>query len=73
MTPEEKANELVEKNKPFCGGYVGGKINKHFSIDCALIAVNEIFQAIDWHKFETPNVEIDFWQEVKNELLKMKS
>ena len=73
MTPKEKANELVDKYIPCCGGYVGGKINKLFSIDCALIAVDEILQAIDWHRFETPNVEIDFWQEVKNEILKMKS
>jgi len=37
-----------------------------------LNAVLRIKQAIDWHEFETPNKEIEYWQEVNNELLKMK-
>jgi hypothetical protein len=72
MTPQkEKANELVEKYQSLVPSEFGG-MDKNLAIDCALIAVDEILQAIDWHKFETPNVEIDFWQEVQNELLKMK-
>jgi hypothetical protein len=72
MIPEEKAKEIFDKMY-FVDDVMG---NYPMCFDtakkCALIAVDEILQAIDWHKFETPNVEIDFWQEVKNELLKMK-
>lgn len=38
---------------------------------CALIAVDEIISAIDWHEFETPNKEIEYWQEVKTEIQKL--
>ena len=66
MTPQEKAKGIFDKMKGF-------RVKHSHSKQCALISVDEILQAIDWHEFETPNVEIDFWQEVKNELLKMKS
>jgi len=39
---------------------------------CALICVEEIIKAIDWHDFETPNKELNFWEEIKEELNKMK-
>jgi hypothetical protein len=82
MNPKEKAKELVSKFEDaefnckdcvmmYCDVRCTILSNKE-AVICALIAVDEIFQAIDWHKFETPNIEIDFWQEVKNELLKMK-
>jgi len=73
MTPKEKAKELIEKFRNvdvYSADYMSSSSFDY--LHCALIAVDEIFQAIDWHKFETPNIEIDFWQEVKNELLKMK-
>ena len=35
---------------------------------CALIAVEEIKEAIFWHPFESPNFELEYWQEVKNEI-----
>jgi len=38
---------------------------------CALIAVNEILDAIDWHNFEFPNKEFIYWQEVKREIEKL--
>ena len=65
MTPKEKAEELVNK---FDG--VGLQMRNE-AIACALIAVDEIIDAIDWHEFETPNKEINYWQEVLNELNKM--
>jgi len=68
MIPEEKAEDLA--NRMY---YVHGKIDSDMAIDCALIAVDEIFEAIDWHGYETPNAELLFWACVKNELLKMKS
>jgi hypothetical protein len=73
MTPKEKAKELVDKLARIDGYQDSIDLSTCLDeIEYALIAVDEILQAIDWHKFETPNVEIDFWQEVKNELLKMK-
>jgi len=68
MIPKEEAEELVSRMHN-CGGY-GFEIE--YAIDCALIAVDMIEQAIDWHEFETPNKEIEYWKEVENELLKMK-
>jgi hypothetical protein len=73
MTAQEKAKELVDKLARIDGYQDSIDLSTCLDeIEYALIAVDEILQAIDWHKFETPNVEIDFWQEVKNELLKMK-
>jgi hypothetical protein len=66
MTPKEKAKELFEKMKLclFSDGDYDAK-------QCALIAVEEILNAIDWHEFEVPNKEITYWQEVKNEIEKL--
>jgi hypothetical protein len=73
MTPKEKAKELIEKFARIDGYQDSIDLSTCLDeIEYALITVDEILQAIDWHKFETPNVEIDFWQEVNNELLKMK-
>jgi hypothetical protein len=67
MNAKEKATELVDKYKPLCGGYWGGKINKEFAKNCALIAVDEIINSrpaitdsqIDYNKY---------WNDVKSEL-----
>jgi hypothetical protein len=66
--PQEKANELVKK-------YVEFKIDgqhRIFGIElskqCALIAVNEIIEAIDWHEYETPNKELNYWLDVRKEI-----
>ena len=63
MTPKEKANELVEK-------YIS-LMDYYFRQDAkqfAIVAVNEIINAVDWHEFETPNTELDYWQQVKQEI-----
>jgi len=63
MTPQEKAQELVDKFN---------YESKHYLMldakQCALIAVDEIIGAIDWHEFETPNKELTYWQQVKHEI-----
>jgi len=71
MTPKEKAEELLDRMLGIayqhdCTGneYLVAK-------DCALIAVDEIIEAIDWHDFETPNKELQYWQEVKQEIEKL--
>jgi hypothetical protein len=76
MTPKEKAKQLVNT-------YID--IENKFNVDlfcdecgieraakyCALIAVDEILEAIDWHEFEHPNDEINYWFEVKEEIEKL--
>ena len=67
MDPKEKALELVQKyfkgnHQPY--GFKDAK-------QCALIAVEEIKEAIFWHPFESPNFELEYWQEVKNEIEKL--
>jgi len=67
MTPKEKAEELCYKmclELPPRNGYLYAK-------QCALIAVDEILEAIEWHEYETPNKEIKFWKEVKTEIEKL--
>ncbi len=65
MTPKEKAQELFDRfNQPDRTNYP----YVHNAQQCALIAVDEILEAIDWHIYESPNREISFWQEVKQEI-----
>jgi hypothetical protein len=62
MTAQEKAKELVDK---FDG--VGLQMRNE-AIACALIAVDEILDAIDWHDFQTPNLQMWYWDAVKKEI-----
>ena len=74
MTPKEKAAELVEKFKPLCGGYWGGKINKAFAKQCALIAVDEILSHITITTNQSGllrDFQKEYWQEVKEEIEKL--
>ena len=65
MTPKEKALDLVNK---FDG--VGLQMRNE-AIACALIAVDEIIKAIDWHEFEKPKLHFWFWDSVKKEIEKL--
>ena len=67
-TPKEKAIELIDKYKPLCGGYWGGKINKEFAKQSAIIAVNEIILSI---KNLNEIDETLFWLDVKQEIEKL--
>lgn len=62
MTPIDKARELVNKYLQIYDGRVPQ------AKKCAIICVDEILEAIDWHEFETPNDIIEWWQEVKTEI-----
>ena len=68
MTPKEKAEELIRKitetlqDADMYGWYDPACKN------CALIAVDEIIDAIDWHEYEVPNDQLKFWFEVKQEI-----
>jgi hypothetical protein len=60
MTPKERAKQLTEL-------FEDALTLK----DCAKITVNEIMIAIDWHEFETPNEQLNYWDEVKEEIKKL--
>ena len=67
MTPKEKAEELVKKyHKDVLNtNYFGHKKAKQ----CALIAVEEIIEAIQMGYCEDPALK--YWQEVKQEIEKL--
>ena len=77
MTPKEKAKELTDKYAYMClystsaFDNIKGSEAKPFIKQCALIAVDEIIKAIDWHEFDVPNEELNYWQEVKQEIEKL--
>ena len=74
MTPKEKAEELVSRYRKeiLKGKYrVNGFIVEEICQECALIAVDEIIDAIDWHKYEAPNDQLNFWFEVKREIVNL--
>ena len=75
LTPKEKAKELLNKYIPHIAGAdrynsTLGIYDKHISKQCALIAVNEII-SIKLLWFQKDTEHLDFWKEVKEELLKM--
>jgi hypothetical protein len=72
MTPEEKALSIVNTSRMIlmdedtdCGNEI---LCTSIAIKNALVAVNEIIQAIDWHEYETPNKELNYWLEVRKEI-----
>ncbi len=69
MSPKEKAQELYDKFLRYVPAEE--EFEHEYAKQCALIAVDEIIEAIDWHKFDTPNEEFQYWQNVKQELDKM--
>ena len=75
LTPKQKAEELVNKYIPHIAGAdrynsTLGIYDKHISKQCALIAVDEII-SIKLLWFQKDTEHLDFWKEVKQELLKM--
>ena len=69
MTPKDKAKELVDKMWNIDERY--GSIGFNEAKQCALVAVDEILDAVDWHEFETPNEELNYWNQVKEEINKL--
>ena len=68
MTPKEKAKELYNLYRP---KFFGNSAYKSLSKQCAIIAVDEILLAIDWHEFEYPNEQFEYCHEVKEEIEKL--
>jgi hypothetical protein len=81
MTPKEKAIHLcdmfyqklpLERYVITTDGDLSWEYNNWKTTkECALIMVDEIIDAIDWHEFEHPNKEFDYWYEVKTEIEKL--
>lgn len=84
MTPKQKAKELRDSMyaimsngmelRPPKDDTVSYYLARHYrkaSKQCALKEVVEILEAIDWHEFETPNKDIEYWQQVKSEIEKL--
>ena len=68
MTPKEKAEELINRfeNKTY------SQVKDEIAKQCALIAVDEIIKALSKADTCYDLIEhIDFWEEVKQELIKM--
>lgn len=71
MAPKEKAEELVGKFIHPVRWKMGQEDVKERAKQCALIAVDEIIDAVDWHEFEVPNDILHYYFEVKREIEKL--
>ena len=71
MTSKEKAQELVDKFTHPVRWKMGQEDIKQRAKQCALIAVDEIIDAVDWHEFEVPNDVLHYYFEVKREIQKL--
>ena len=72
MTPKEKAKQLLWEYLPILEGWTDvGK--SQLAKQCALIAVDEIIDAIDFDWMERQNLDrvFHYWEEVKQEIEKL--
>jgi len=65
-SPQEKAKELIDLFY-----YPTLRWALIHAKECAIKCVDEILNEIDWHDFETPNEQINYWQQVKQEIEKI--
>jgi hypothetical protein len=69
MTPKEKANQLFnafgiydwDERKGWEFNILNTKANVNK-------VIHHIVSALDWHEFEVPNKEYEYWKEVKKEI-----
>jgi hypothetical protein len=66
MKPREKSIELVEQ---FASVLMHDEFYED-SVMCALVAVNEILEALHEHHWQNRLI-IDYWEEVKHEIEKL--
>lgn len=75
----KKAEELVDKFSLFANGEIESEVERHNSIECAKILVQEILDLdVVWYRKEAigkpdfirPEMTREFWEEVMNELNK---
>ena len=70
LTPKEKAKELFSKYQNIYLTEDSMGIDDELAKQCALIAIDEII-SIKLLWFQKDTEHLDFWKEVKEELLKM--
>ena len=73
LTPKEKAKELYtlfSKHAKYWDCYNDSPLEINHTKQCVLIAVNEII-SIKLLWFQKDTEHLDFWKEVKEDLLKM--
>ena len=70
LTPKEKAKELFSKYQNIYLTEDSMGIDDELAKQCALIAVDEII-SIKLLWFQKDTEHLDFWKEVKEELLKL--
>lgn len=70
MTPKEKAKELIELYYNLFSVELENTIDHREAQQCALIAVEEILNAITFNMYDEDayNKEDKYWQEVKEEI-----
>jgi hypothetical protein len=76
MTPKEKAIELVDKYNNSIMSFLSDNMKYQNAIKCALIAVDEIIKTdmlIDEDTFVMKPSYLEYWMEVKQELLNLKN
>jgi hypothetical protein len=77
MTPKEKAVELYNKYEQLGKDFTRGVSMAEFAKQCALIAVDEIFEFMKMDDEYTETVSnanskwVDYWLEVKQEIKKL--
>ncbi len=67
---KEKAIELFNKYLKFCNELSYDK-NKTLAILMAITCVNEIIEGLEFHTWQNKKI-IDFYKEVKQEIVKLK-
>ena len=76
MTPKEKAAQLYNKCNPHCltKSFYGDDIERQSTKQCAIIAVDEMFEFMKIDDFESDTLYfanskwVQYWQQVKTEI-----
>jgi len=71
MTPEKKAEELVESYYSTIMSFLSDNMKWENSKKCALITVDEILNVVKEYTIEPIIFDINYWQEVKKEIEKL--
>jgi hypothetical protein len=73
MIAKDKAIELVHKYVNLTDGWVYGIASWEHKKKCALVAVDEIIEAIDFDWMEVQNLDSEhrYWEKVKQEIQKL--
>ena len=70
MTVKEQAISLVKEFDELAKDFTKGVSMVEFSKQCALIAVNEVLDALEEHRWQNRLI-MDYWEEVKIEIKKL--